>query len=490
MMKKSRQYLKRFAIDRSTDLLYFDEENRRRIYLPFSLRESLLKQMHRGPQSSHFGIRTSYERIRNNYFWPNMKLDCEKYCSSCGECTKTKRAEHFSDTLLQPILASKPFEIWGIDFVGPLPRTARGMQYILVLTDYFSKWPEAIPTRDQTAETVVKKLVELFARFGVPKNLISDKGPAFESEILQKLSTIFPFQRLRTSGYHPQTNGQVERLNQTIGTMLKTHVNASGTDWDLWLPTVLMGFRSAINSDLKKSPYEIVYGTNMPNSFNKPVDPQSIDANIDDYFTKLRSTLRNTHKQIREIEAVDKEKMKKSFDEGKKVVPLHKGDLLLIKNPKMTSKLEPKWKKNYVLVEDPSKDRPNVLEVKDLSTDKLYLFNRSRVRKVPQNLFRSEQDKNFISIEKNNSIDQPKKNQSKNSKNKLLENRPIKIIDARINNKQFVQGDNNQNNVVTTSNNVDNNQKQITKDAKVEIIDAKKTMGEKIEFKLPELSIA
>ena len=276
------------------------------------------------------------------------------------------------------------------------------MQYILVLQDYFSKWPEAIPTRDQTAETVVKNWSKYSQDLEYQKNIISDKGPAFESEILQKLSTIFPFQRLRTSGYHPQTNGQVERLNQTIGTMLKTHVNASGTDWDLWLPTVLMGYRSAINGELKKSPYEIVYGTSMPNSFNHPIDSQSIDANIDDYFTKLRSTLRNTHNQIREIEVVEKDKMKKTFDEGKKVVPLHKGDLLLIKNPKMTSKLEPKWRKNYVLVEDPSKDRPNVLQVKDLSTDKLFLVNRSRVRKVPQNLFRSDQNKIFISIENNN----------------------------------------------------------------------------------------
>ena len=127
-----------------------------------------------------------------------------------------------------------------MDIVGPLPRTKRGNRFIIVVNDYFTRWPEAFAVVDHEAETVAKKLMEQWvSRFGVMQYLHTDQGREFESRVLQALCGLLGIKKTRTAPYHPQSDGLVERNNRTIKDMLSKVVNENHGDWDEWIPHVL-----------------------------------------------------------------------------------------------------------------------------------------------------------------------------------------------------------------------------------------------------------
>ena len=151
--------------------------------------------------------------------------------------------------------------MWAMDFVGPLPLSEAGNRYLLVMADYYTRWVEAFPLPDQRAETVARVIVrDIVSRYGVPAVLHSDKGPNFESKLIKELTNLLGIKKVKTTAYHPQCDGLVERLNQTILRMLSKHVAENQKDWDLWLPCVLLAYRSAKQSSTGQSPFRLMYG--------------------------------------------------------------------------------------------------------------------------------------------------------------------------------------------------------------------------------------
>ena len=148
-----------------------------------------------------------------------------------------------------------------MNIVGPLPVTARNNQYILVMSDNFTKWVEAIPMPNQRADTVARAFVEeVLALHGVPNKIQTDQGPNFESDLMRNVLQLFGVQKLRTSPYHPQTDGQIERFNRTLKGMLTTYVNDDHNDWDLHLQLALFAYRTSVHSSSGVSPFKAVYG--------------------------------------------------------------------------------------------------------------------------------------------------------------------------------------------------------------------------------------
>ena len=147
-----------------------------------------------------------------------------------------------------------------MDIVGPLEKTARGHQYILVILDYATRYPEAIPLRKANAKSIAKELVQMFTRVGIPKTLFTDQGTPLVSRVMKELCQLFKVRSLRTSVYHPQTDGLVERFNQTLKGMLRKVVSRDGKDWDLLLPYLLFAVREIPQSSTGFSPFEILYG--------------------------------------------------------------------------------------------------------------------------------------------------------------------------------------------------------------------------------------
>ena len=210
--------------------------------IPISERQELLDSFH---GSAHLGVQKTYSLLRVNAYWPGMETDVQKFVSSCERCPLAKPARDCNKAPLQPIFTSFPMETWGMDIVGPLSYTSSGKRYILVATDLFSRWVETVPLADQSAKSVARAFIEaVVLRHGIPQALLTDQGTNFESQLMKEVCALLKIKKLRTSTFHPRTDGQAERMNRTI----KERITALGGSWEEALPFVIFSINSTINS--------------------------------------------------------------------------------------------------------------------------------------------------------------------------------------------------------------------------------------------------
>ena len=155
-----------------------------------------------------------------------------------------------------------------MDIVGPLPQSRSGKRYVLVVCDYATRYPEAVALRTIDAENIAEELVKMFARVGIPDEILTDQGSNFTSQLLTELYRMLHVHAIRTSPYHPQTDGLVERFNQTLKSMLRKAATKENKDWDKLLPYVLFAYREVPQTSTGFSPFELLYGR----SVNGPLD--------------------------------------------------------------------------------------------------------------------------------------------------------------------------------------------------------------------------
>jgi hypothetical protein len=162
---------------------------------------------------------------------------------------------------VQRPLVGEPWERISVDITGPHPKSARGNQFIVTVVDNFSKWAEAIPVANHTASVVARVMINhVFTRFGAPLQLLTDRGPEFESELFTQLMRWMEIDMLRTTAYQPATNGVVERFHRTLNSMLGKVVCDSQRDWDERLPLVMAAYRASPHSSTGLSPNRLFMG--------------------------------------------------------------------------------------------------------------------------------------------------------------------------------------------------------------------------------------
>ena len=196
---------------------------------PSSLRSSYLQQFHDSPSAGHLGFTKTLSQLKDNVYWVGMAADTQVYCDSCDVCNRSK-PPHPPQLPLVNTPIGKPWEMVGVD-VLKVPISCHGSQYILVIQDYFTKWPVAIPMKDQTANTIVQALVSTFSNYGIPSVLHSDQGTNFESTILKQTCEAFGIHKSRTTPYHPQGDGLLERTNRSLLQLLRSYCTES-CDWE------------------------------------------------------------------------------------------------------------------------------------------------------------------------------------------------------------------------------------------------------------------
>ena len=175
------------------------------LLLPKPYRKIVCKVAHSVPLAGHLGRDKTADRITRRFYWPTLFRDVAEYCHRCPECQRTTRGNQRRVPLVPLPIMREPFKRIAMDIVGPLPRSRRGNQYILVVCDYATRYPEAVPLRTTDAGTVAEHLIHLFSRVGIPKEILSDQGTNFMSQLLKELYNLLRISQLRTSPYHPQT---------------------------------------------------------------------------------------------------------------------------------------------------------------------------------------------------------------------------------------------------------------------------------------------
>lgn len=234
-----------------------------RPFIPKSARFSIFSSLH---DFAHPGVKASLSLIKSRYFWPGMDRNIREFVRTCLTCQQSKIVKHTKSPIMHFSIPSDRFETVHIDIVGPLPPCKAEdnvylspFKYILTCIDRTTRWIEATPLVEITARSVAIAFFQCWiSRFGVPLHVITDRGSQFESELFQELARLVGFHRLRTTSYHPQTNGMVERMHRT----LKTSIIARKQEWLLALPIALLGIRASLNES-NLSPFRMITGADM-----------------------------------------------------------------------------------------------------------------------------------------------------------------------------------------------------------------------------------
>ncbi|WJZ83124.1 hypothetical protein VitviT2T_002831 [Vitis vinifera] len=223
--------------------------------------DRVMREVHAGVCGPHMGGHMLTRKImRAGYFWLTMETDCCQFVRRCPECQRHGDLIHVPPSELHALTSPWPFSVWGIDIIGKIsPKSSNGHEFILVAIDYFTKWVEAASYAKLTSTRVDSFIrSHIICRYGVPHELISDRGAHFRAEV-ETLLQKYGIQHHRSSAYMPQTNGAVEATNKNIKRILRKMVETS-RDWSEKLHFALWAYRTSFRTPTEATPYSLVYG--------------------------------------------------------------------------------------------------------------------------------------------------------------------------------------------------------------------------------------
>ncbi len=249
----------------------------------------------------------------------------------------------------RPIL-TEPFESVAVDLVGPLPKGKGGCRFLLTYICMATRWPEAIPLRSVTARSVAEGLWSIFSRTAIPEVLLSDQGSQFCGRVVRQLCQLLGIEKLRTSPYHPQSNGMIERMHGTLKSVLGKCIE-SKVDWVGQVPLALYVLRQMPHSDSEFSPFDVVFGfrvrTPLDALYHGIYEMEGKERNVCDWVVGLMDRL----ERMRDCAALglskSKEGRRKYYNKGCKMRTFKEGDLVLYRVPGMSCKLADSWEGPY-----------------------------------------------------------------------------------------------------------------------------------------------
>ncbi|RWS25404.1 pol polyprotein-like protein, partial [Leptotrombidium deliense] len=335
-----------------------DDENYTQLVIPKKLINELLLQFHDCPTSGHFSTQATFERIRQKYFFENMFKIVENYCKTCEKCQLKKSSHKLKPGIGEYFKVDYPFQRVQIDITGPFQETENGNKYIVAAVDHFSKYIELKAIPNQSSYEIAKFIHErILCTHGPPRQLMSDRGKVFISEIVQAIIAINPptIQKF-TSGYHPASNGNVERINGIVKNVLRCFTNENTDDWDLFVMTSQYAYNTKINATTGMSPFQIIYNRTPYNILDLQLN---VDQNNEDTYD--HNARKRWQKQIEIVNKRMKEKQLKNmkrFNENHRQNIFIIGDIVKLKrrqlNPDLKSKLQAPYEGKYLVIDKKS----------------------------------------------------------------------------------------------------------------------------------------
>ncbi|CAC5398215.1 unnamed protein product [Mytilus coruscus] len=212
--------------------------------LPSADRNSVLLLLHNDKLAGHLGFKSTIARIRQRLYWAGYTHFVDRWSKRCTECQKRNQPSHHTRGQMKTYIVGEPLERISIGILGPVTRPYKGNTYVIVVTDYFTRYAAAYEVPDIEAQPVAEKLFEeLICRYGLPLQIHTDQGSQFTSDLFIQLCKKLHIDKTRNSPFHPQSSGLVERLNRTIEDMISKFVAKHQKDWDQYLPYLMMAYR-------------------------------------------------------------------------------------------------------------------------------------------------------------------------------------------------------------------------------------------------------
>uniref|UniRef100_A0A6Q2YIJ1 Gypsy retrotransposon integrase-like protein 1 n=1 Tax=Esox lucius TaxID=8010 RepID=A0A6Q2YIJ1_ESOLU len=269
-------------------------------YVPLDVRDRLIYWAHTSPSTGHPGIDRTVRCLTDKYWWPGLAKDVRAYVSSCSVCAQCKAPRHLPAGKLLPLpVPQRPWSHLSIDFLTGLPPSL-GNTTVLVVVDRFSKACRflplpGLPTALQTAEAL---FTHVFRHYGVPEDIVSDRGPQFTSRVWKAFMGRLGVSVSLTSGFHPEANGQVERVNQDLGRFLRSYCQDRPGEWAEFLPWAEYAQNSLRHSSTSLTPFQCVLGY-QPVLVPWQSQPESGVPAVDDWFRRAEDTWSLAHRHIR-----------------------------------------------------------------------------------------------------------------------------------------------------------------------------------------------
>ena len=337
-----------------------------------SLRQSILQQVHDAPGAGHLGVDKALEKARQLGYWVSMYEDVVKHCQECASCQQAKLPSPSKAPLVN-VPISRPWQMVAVDVLA-VPPSFNNNRYLLVIQDYFTKWVEAIPLPDQTTTRITNALVQVFSTYGMPEILHSDQGKNFESTLLQQTLATFGIHRSRTTAYHPEGDGMVERFNRSLLQMLRVYV-ADQADWEQYLPLMLFAYRTAAHTSTGISPFELIFGRSPHMSELPPL--AAFDTGT--YQHQLRIKLAQLQDLVDASLTQAGARQKKAFDRNTHTRSLQPKDAVWLSIP-TAGKLSPWWEGGWEIL---SQEGPTMYIITDRRRREVVHINRLQRRIQP-----------------------------------------------------------------------------------------------------------
>ena len=246
------------------------EQATRQVVVPQTLRQQVMTVAHSSIPGGHLGVKKTTDKITSNFYWPGIHSDITRFCQSCDICQRTVAKRNVSKVPIEKMpLIDTPFKRVAVDLVGPIyPPSESGHRYILTLVDYATRYPDAVPLKSITTESVAEALVDMYSRLGVPEEDLSDMGAQFVWECMAEVSRLVSIRQLTTSPYHPMCNGLVEKFNGTLKCMLKRLCSEQPKQWHRYINALLFAYREVPRASMGFSPFELLYGRTVRGPMN------------------------------------------------------------------------------------------------------------------------------------------------------------------------------------------------------------------------------
>ena len=262
-------------------------------------RLSLLHDHHDIPSAGHLGVKKTASRLTSKYHWKSLRTTVKEYVQSCDICQRTKNTTQKPLGLLQPL--TPPLEKWSsitMDFVTPLPKTARGNAGLFVVVDRLSKLIRLAATPEHVDAPQVAQLFHsnVYRHHGLPHEIISDRDPIFMSKFWTSLFKMLHVKLRPSSAYHPETDGQTEVVNRKVEEMLRCFVNHHQSNWDLFLVDLEFAYNSAPHSTTTLSPFYLTYGSE-PRS-NPILPSRCSNPAAADFLDNITAAMSTAHSAI------------------------------------------------------------------------------------------------------------------------------------------------------------------------------------------------